>query len=108
MEAKKKGYDVYITVPKEGVVLVTEAVALLKGAKHRDLATKFIDWVMSPGMQNLFTKYQIYVIPTHPEATPHPEITELLKGTKLFSVDLEWAGKNRKRLVDQWVNEVIR
>jgi hypothetical protein len=23
-------------------------------------------------------------------------------------VDLDWVGKNRKRLVDRWINEVIK
>ena len=43
MEAKKKGYDMVVTFPKEGVAAVIEGVALVKGAKNRELATKFID-----------------------------------------------------------------
>jgi len=108
METKKKGYDVQVSFPKEGVTTAIEMVALLKGAKNRDLATKFIDWAMSPELQNLFAKYNFYVIPTHPEATLHPDVAQLMKGVKLLPMDLEWVGKNRKRLVDRWMNEVIK
>src|SRR5262249_27469251 len=47
MEAKKKGYDMTVTFPKEGVAAVIEGVALVKGAKNREQAAKFIDWTFT-------------------------------------------------------------
>jgi iron(III) transport system substrate-binding protein len=108
MEAKKKGYDMVVTFPREGVAAVIEGVALVKGAKNRELATKFIDWTFSQDMQDLLDKHDVYMLPTLPGASIDAAVAALMKEAKLLPVDLEWVGKNRKRLVDRWVNEVIR
>jgi len=108
MEAKKKGYDMVVTFPKEGVAAVIEGVALVKGAKNRDAATKFIDWTFSRDMQDLLDKNQVYMLPTLPGASVEPSVQSLMKEAKLLGVDLDWVGKNRKRLVERWVNEVIK
>jgi iron(III) transport system substrate-binding protein len=108
MEAKKKGYDMLVTFPKEGVAAVIEGVALVKGAKNRELATKFIDWTFSADMQDLLDKNHVYMLPTLPGATIEPAVQSLMKEAKLLPVDLDWVGKNRKRLVERWVNEVIK
>ena len=108
MEAKKKGYDMTVTFPREGVAAVIEGVALVKGAKNRDQATKFIDWTFSKDMQDLLDKHDVYMLPTLPGASIDAAVQALMKEAKLLPVDLEWVGKNRRRLVDRWVNEVIR
>ena len=108
MEAKKKGYDMVVTFPKEGVAAVIEGVALVKGAKNRELATKFIDWTFSRDMQDLLDKHDVYMLPTLPGASIDANVQALMKEAKLLPVDLEWVGKNRKRLVERWVNEVIK
>jgi iron(III) transport system substrate-binding protein len=108
MEAKKKGYDMVTSFPREGVAAVIEAVALLKGAKNRELATRFIDWTFTKEMQDLLDKNDVYMLPTLPEGSVDASVQALMKEAKLLPVDLEWVGKNRKRLVDRWVNEVIR
>ena len=108
MEAKKKGYDMVVTFPKEGVAAVIEAVALVKGAKNREAATKFIDWTFSRDMQDLLDRNQVYMLPTLPGASIEANVQGLMKEAKLLPVDLDWVGKNRKRLVERWVNEVIK
>jgi len=108
MEAKKKGYDMIVSFPKEGVAAVIEGVALVKGAKNRDQAMKFIDWTFSKDMQDLLDKHDVYMLPTLPEASIDAAVQALMKEAKLLPVDLEWVGKNRRRLVERWVNETIR
>ena len=108
MEAKKKGYDMVTTFPREGVAAVIEGVALVKGAKNRDAAVRFIDWTFTKEMQDLLDKNEVYMLPTLPEGSVNPAVQALMKEAKLLPVDLEWVGKNRKRLVDRWVNEVIK
>jgi len=87
---------------------VIEGVALVKGARNRELATKFIDWTFSKGMQDLLDRHQVYMLPTLPDASIDAGVAALMKEAKLLPVDLEWVGKNRKRLVERWVNEVIK
>lgn len=108
MEAKKKGYDMVVTFPKEGVAAVIEGVALVKGAKNREQAVKFIEWTFSKDMQDLLDKHDVYMLPTLPGASIDAAVQALMKEAKLLPVDLEWVGKNRKRLVDRWINEVIK
>ena len=103
-----KGYDVVITTPREGVAAVIEPVAILKNAKNRELARRFVEYATSPAMQNLFAKNGTGVLPTHPDAAVDPGAVDIVRDAKLLPVDLDWVGRNRKRLVDQWVNEVIR
>jgi iron(III) transport system substrate-binding protein len=58
-------------------------------------------------MQNLYAKYKINFVPAHPEVNVEPSLAAVLKGANIFPVDEAWAGQNRKRLVDRWVNEVL-
>jgi len=48
------------------------------------------------------------MLPTLPDASIDAAVQSLMKEAKLLPVDLEWVGKNRKRLVERWVNEVIK
>jgi iron(III) transport system substrate-binding protein len=59
-------------------------------------------------MQDLLDKNEVYMLPTLPEGNVNPAVQALMKEAKLLPVDLDWVGKNRKRLVDRWINEVIK
>ena len=58
-------------------------------------------------MQNLFAKYKINFVPAHPEVALEPSLAEVLKGAKIFPIDADYAGANRKRIVDRWIAEVL-
>jgi len=107
LDTKAKGYDVSISFPKEGIGTAAEAIALLRGAKNPEPAKRLIDWATSPAMQSLFAKHKINFVPAHPEVPVEPSLAEVLKGTKIFPIDAEHAGANRKRIVERWVNEVL-
>ena len=57
--------------------------------------------------QNAITDAKTYFFPVHPKA-------KLAKGLPAFdqipvtSYDAVWAGESKKRLVDRWINEVLR
>ena len=36
-----------------------------------------------------------------------PSLAEVLKGAKIFPIDADYAGANRKRIVDRWIAEVL-
>jgi iron(III) transport system substrate-binding protein len=107
LDTKAKGYDVSISFPKEGIGTSAEAIALLKGAKNPELGKKLIDWASSPAMQNLYAKHKINFVPAHPDVAVEPSLAEVLKGAKIFPIDDAYAGANRKRIVDRWINEVL-
>ena len=107
LDTKQKGYDVTISFPKEGIGTSAEAIALIKGAKNPDTGKKLIDWATSAAMQSLFAKHKINFVPAHPDVKIEPSLAEVLKGAKIFPIDDVYAGENRKRIVERWVNEVL-
>jgi iron(III) transport system substrate-binding protein len=107
LDTKAKGYDVAISFPKEGIGTSAEAIALLKGAKNPELGKKLIDWASSPAMQSLFAQYKINFVPAHPDVKTEASLAEVLKGAKIFPIDDAYAGANRKRIVERWINEVL-
>jgi iron(III) transport system substrate-binding protein len=107
LDTKAKGYDVAISFPKEGIGTAAEGIALIKGAKNPALGKKLVDWATSPAMQSLFAKYKINFVPAHPDVAIEPGLGAMLKDAKLFPIDADYAGANRKRIVDRWVAEVL-
>ena len=107
LDTKAKGYEVTVSFPSEGIGSAAEAIALLKGAKNPESAKKLIDWASSPSMQNLFAKYKINFVPAHPDVQLEPSLGAVLKGAKIFPIDADYAGPNRKRIVDRWVAEIL-
>ena len=107
LKTQQEGYDVAVSFPKEGIGTSTEAIALIKGAHNPEAAKKLIDWAASPAMQNLFAKYKINFLPAHPDVQVEPGLAAVLKGANIFPIDSAWAGENRKRIVEMWVEQVL-
>ena len=107
LDTKAKGYPVTISFPQEGIGTAAEGIALLKGAKNPALGRKLIDWATSPAMQMLFAKYKINFVPAHPDVALEPSLAAALKGAKIFPIDADYAGANRKRVVERWIAEVL-
>ncbi len=103
----EEGYPLKITFPKEGVGFEAPAISILKGAPHLDLAKKLVDWSITIPGQNAITDAKTYFFPVHAKA-------RLAQGLPSFDAvpainyDAVWAGKEKKRLVDRWINEVLR
>ena len=95
------------TAASEGIGTAAEAIALIKGAKNPDTAKKLIDWAASPAMQNLFAKHKINFVPADPDVQLEPSLAAVLKGAKIFPIDADYAGANRKRIVDRWIAEIL-
>lgn len=105
IETAKRGYDVEISFPKEGSVVSVEAMALVKNGPNQDLAKKFMDWLVTPEAQSLYAKHGIGFLPVRSDA----QVSELIniEGANFFDLDLEWAGQNRQRLIEKWVDEIV-
>jgi iron(III) transport system substrate-binding protein len=103
----EEGYPLKVTFPKEGVGFEAPAISILKGAPRAELAKKLLDWAISLPGQNALTDAKTYFFPVHAKAG-------LSKGLPAFNeiptinYDAIWAGKEKKRLVDRWINEVLR
>lgn len=107
LETKAKGYDVVISFPKEGIGTSAEAIALIKGAKNPDGGKKLIDFATSPAMQSKLAEYKVNFVPAHPDVKTEASLAEVLKDAKIFPIDEDYAGANRKRIIERWVKEVL-
>ncbi|SEO63180.1 iron(III) transport system substrate-binding protein [Rhodospirillales bacterium URHD0017] len=107
LETKAKGYDVVISFPKEGIGTSAEAIALIKGAKNPEAGKKLIDFATSAAMQSKLSEFKVNFVPANPDVKTDPALAEVLKGAKIFPIDDEYAGANRKRIIDRWVKEVL-
>jgi iron(III) transport system substrate-binding protein len=107
LQLMEEGYPLKVTFPKEGVGFEAPAISILKGAPRPELAKKLVDWAISVPGQNALTDAKTYFFPVHPKA-------RLAKGLPSFdeipviNYNAVWAGKEKKRLVDRWINEVLR
>jgi iron(III) transport system substrate-binding protein len=102
-----EGYPLKVTFPKEGVGFEAPAISLLKGAPHAEAAKKLVDWFLSLQGQNALTDAKTYFFPVLPAAKVAqglPALSEI----PLLDYDAKWAGKEKKRLVERWINEVLR
>ena len=107
LDTKAKGYDVVISFPKEGIGTAAEAIALIKGAKNPELGRKLIDWASSPAMQGTLAKHKINFLPAHPDVAVEPGLAAVIKDARIFPIDADYAGANRKRMVERWIAEVL-
>lgn len=102
----EEGYPLEVVFPSEGVGYEAPAVSIIKGAKNLESAKTLLDWLVSKDGQDVLSAEKTFFYPVNPEA-------ELLEGMPAFSelktveVDNQWAGENKERLVERWVNEVL-
>ncbi len=101
-----EGYPLKVVFPSEGVGFEAPAVSIIKGAKNMEAAKILVDWLVSKQGQDVLSEAKTFFYPVNPKATladGMPQFSEL----KTIPVDVQWAGKNKKRLVERWVNEVL-
>jgi iron(III) transport system substrate-binding protein len=103
----EEGYPLKITFPKEGVGFEAPAISILKGAPHLDLAKKLVDWSISIPGQDAVTDAKTYFFPVQAKAKVAKGLPALHE-VPLINYDAVWAGKEKKKLVDRWINEVLR
>ncbi|WP_067138915.1 ABC transporter substrate-binding protein [Oceanivirga salmonicida] len=102
---QKEGYsDIIIAAPSEGTGYEIGAVALLKNAPNPEAAKKFIDWVLTKEVQEKGQTVGSFQFLTNENAV-NPKEADPIKDTKLIKYDFEWAGMNRKQLVERFTRE---
>lgn len=107
LELMDEGYPLQLVFPAEGVGYEAPAVSIIKGAPNLEGAKKLVDWLISVEGQNVLSREKTYFFPVHPEAETGeglPSISEI----PLIEYDALWAGQERERLVNLWIDEVLR
>lgn len=102
-----EGYPLEIVFPEEGVGFEAPAISIVAGAKNLEGAQKLVDWLISEEGQATLSRAKTYFFPVHPDAVAGeglPPVSEI----PLIDYDPIWAGDNRERLVNMWIDEVLR
>jgi iron(III) transport system substrate-binding protein len=99
----EQGLPIVLSFAQEGMGWEIGGMAIVKGAKHPDLARAWFDWALEPATQELGPKYTAYQAPTVKGArASRPELLHV----KLIDYNFEYAGKNKKAFIDKFTNEI--
>lgn len=99
---KREGYDhIIMSAPSDGTGYEVGAVAIIKNSPNQDAAKKFVDFVLTPKVQEMGKTVNALQFLTNPDAVPPEECLQLV-GTKLIDQDDEWAGANRTAFVEKF------
>lgn len=90
------GLDVAIVYPAEGTSVLPDGAAIVRGCAHEENARKFIDFLLSPDVQQLLgTELSRRSVRTDTASDALPELTVL-------PYDLRRADERRQELFDAW------
>lgn len=97
---RAKGAPIEVIVPIDGVGWEQEASAILKTARHPDLARRIIDWSTSKDANAIYARS--FAIVAHPgvpnTASDYPAHAE----ARMIKVDLQWKADHRERILREW------
>jgi iron(III) transport system substrate-binding protein len=105
-EAIEKGFPVEVIFPQEGVWFEAPAVSILKGARNLAAAQELVDWLSSVKGQNVMTEKKTFFYPVVAQAQLGAGMPAF-ESLKTIDVDPIWAGGQKKRLVERWVQDVL-
>ncbi|RYX96470.1 MAG: ABC transporter substrate-binding protein [Comamonadaceae bacterium] len=100
-------FPVKTVAPCEGTGFEIGGIALVKGARNKEAARKYYDWLMSPDGQNIGARANSLQVPANKTFKMDPRIPTL-DNVKLIKYDFEKYGKGaeRRRLIERWTKEV--
>jgi len=85
-----------------------EFVGILKGSKNRQLAEKWVDFMLSPTFQEDMP-LQMFVFPVNPQAKLDPVFVQhLILPEKTAQVEPEEIAANREKWIKEWTEVVLR
>jgi len=93
--------------PCEGTSYEIGGIGLVKGARNRDAARRYYDFLMSPAGQSLGAKAGSLQVPANKTFKVDPKVPSI-DNVRLIKYDFQKYGKaaERKRLIDKWEREV--
>ena len=93
--------------PCEGTSFEIGGIALIKGARNRESARKYYNWLMSPAGQSLGAKANSLQVPANKTFAADPRIPRL-DDVRLIKYDFQKYGRatERRRLIERWEREV--
>jgi iron(III) transport system substrate-binding protein len=106
LQLMEEGYPVKVIFPAEGVGYESPALSILKGAKNLESAQALVDWILSKEGQETLSAKKTFFFPVRKDVSAGKGLPKL-SDIKLMEYDRDALAKNRNRLVDRWVKEVL-
>lgn len=106
LQLMDEGYPVKVVFPVEGVGYESPALSILKGAKNVEEAKALVDWIISAEGQKTLSAQKTFFFPVRKDVSAGKGLPKL-SDIKLVEYDRDALAKERKRLVDRWVKEVL-
>jgi putative spermidine/putrescine transport system substrate-binding protein len=108
---KKQGINIAFSYPKEGVYMFEQDFNVLKGSKVKDAAYAYVNWILSPESQILWTN-KFYTVPANQTvAVPAVLKDEIhLTGERIKEIlkwDWSWINARRDGVIERWNKEIV-
>jgi iron(III) transport system substrate-binding protein len=101
-----EGYPVKVIFPTEGVGYESPALSILKGAKNQEAGKNLVDWIISKQGQETLGANKTFFFPVRRDVSAGKGLPKL-SDIKLVEYDRVALAKDRNRLVDRWVKDVL-
>lgn len=102
MPRRAEGSPINLAVPREGAFAAPSGVCMVRGGPHPDLATAYIDELLSIELQNQLTT-PTFSLPTNVDAAVPDELPDDID---VLSVDWANVADNRAEWVQRWDREM--
>jgi len=96
----RDGADVKVVYMKEGVVYQPAGSGIVKGAKNLVNARRFIGFITSPQIQNVYSTTTT-IRPVMANVTTPPYMTKI-KDIKVIKEDMDYLDKNKAKIADKF------
>ena len=106
LQLMDEGYPVKVVFPTEGVGYESPALSIVKGAKNMDSAKELVDWILAKEGQETLSAQKTFFFPVRKDVSAGKGLPRL-SDIKLIDYDRDALAKDRNRLVDRWVKEVL-
>lgn len=110
IKSVEEGFPVKMVVPSDGAGYELEASALMKQAKNKADAKRFLDWTLSPKVAALYTKYkEIVTIAGTPQSQAAQAAGLPADVSKvLYPIDFKKSAAERDEILKTWQSTIGR
>ena len=98
----EKRYDILATTFEEGNYITIEFAGILNNSQNKDLANKFLNFMLSEEFQSVIPSTNIMYPVTNIKDLP--EAFEKLEVPKFIQMDPKEINKNKEKWIDEWLN----
>ena len=95
-------YDILATTFEEGNYMTIEFAGILNNSQNKDLANKFLNFMLSEEFQSVIPSTNIMYPVTNIKDLP--EAFEKLEVPKFIQMDPKEINKNKEKWIDEWLN----